>query len=155
TMTLTAGTFDTASKAILIGGDWLNEGGTFRTNQSAITFYGGSGQTFNDVSTTTFAVLTSSNTSPRGVVFASSFTANQFIINGGTLGSETTVYFAADSTFTITTFKLTGSVGNAIFLRSTILGTNWYLDNAGSNSVSVVDVRDSDARGGLLINATG
>jgi len=53
--------------------------------------------------------------------------------------------------YVMNTLTITGSAGNEIGLFSSTPGTNWYLDVEGSASVSRADVRDSDARPGLMI----
>src|SRR5258708_24374203 len=95
-----------------------------------------------------------SNTSYGGVTFASSFTATQVYINSSGLGSAATAYFNANSTFTVTTLTLTGASGKLVTLRSGTPGTNWMLNNTGSNAVSFTDAKDSEARPGALINDT-
>ena len=61
------------------------------------------------------------------------------------LTGATTMYFKANSTFTITNLTLLGTTGKPVQLRSTANGSSWYLNNVSTNNVSVVDVRDSDA----------
>src|SRR5207302_6637215 len=153
TMTLTAGTLDTASQAILSMGNWTNNSGTFKANQSTITFAGGAAQTFNELSTTTFNMLVDSNTSSGGVTFASSFTASGLTVNGAALASATTVYFQANSTFTITTLSLQGASGQVVTVRSTTPGTYTYLNNTTVNNVSYVSVQDNNASAGIVISA--
>jgi len=59
----------------------------------------------------------SSNTSPGGLTFVSSFTTEGFLVDAAELGSAATVYFAGGSTFTISTFTITGESGNYVTLR--------------------------------------
>jgi filamentous hemagglutinin family protein len=65
-----------------------------------------------------------------------------------TAGKQLT--FTAGTTQTVNgALTLTGVAGNRIILRSSITGTQWKIDPAGTRDVSYVDVRDSDN-----INAT-
>jgi hypothetical protein len=134
-----------------LGGDFLNDG-TFTVNQSTVAFVGTAAQTI-DTGGQAFWVLIDSNTSTGGVVFASSFTAAKLTINSAALTSPTTVYFNADSTFTITALVLQGAASDPVWMRSTLNGTRWHLDNTAIHSVDYVGVRDSDARLGLTIQA--
>ena len=73
-------------------------------------------------------------------------------MNASGVGPET-VYFNAGSTYTVTNLTFNGSSGHSITLRSTNSGQPWYLNNTGTSNGSYVDVKDSDARLGKLINA--
>ena len=152
TMTFTAGTLNTgSSQGVSIGGNWNDSGGTFIPNQSTITFIGSTAQTFTEP-VTTFNMFVDSNNA-GSVTFPSSFTATSFYMNAAGVGPET-VYFTAGSTYTITTLTLTGSSGHGITLRSTQTNHSWLLNNTGTSNGAYVNVEDSDARLGNLINAS-
>ncbi len=153
TVTLNAGTLNTGSQAIGLGGDWLmTNPALFTINQSTLSLTGGTGQRVNTLGQNLHVII-DSNTNSGGVIFASSFTAYSLTVNSDDLGSATTVYFNAGSTFTITNLSLTGNTGQRVWMRSTTDGTQWMFNNTGSNYVSYVDVQDSDAKQGLLIRA--
>jgi hypothetical protein len=157
TMTIAAGTFHTSATGnfgLSVGGNWTTTGaGTFTVNQSTVTFIGTSGQIVRNAGQA-FRVIIDSNTSSGGIVFASSFTALRLTVDSLDLGSGTTLYFNAGSTYTITHLELTGAPGDRVWMRSTQSGTSWLLNNSGTNSAAYVDVRDSDARAGNQIIAT-
>src|SRR5262249_34434450 len=46
---------------------------------------------------------------------------------------------------------MNGIAGNTIKLRSNSPGTNWYLVNTGTSTLSFVDAQDSNANGGRFI----
>src|SRR5205823_8868350 len=95
--------------------------------------------------TQTFGNLISSNTSSSGLTFSSSFTASLLLINSSGLGSAATVYFAGGSTFTISTFTVSGTNSNHVVLKSTDTNLSWNLNNTSQNSVSWVEVQRSSA----------
>lgn len=144
------GLFQTASsRPLLVGGDWTNYG-TFTTNNSTVTFTGTSTQQVNNFGKA-FANLISSNTSAGGLVFSSSFSATRLHINTANLGAAATAYFAGRSTFTISTFSITGTASYPVVLRSTSSGTYWYLNNTSTHSVQYTFAEDSHAGQGLRI----
>mgnify|MGYP000464329433 CR=1 FL=1 len=98
-----------------------------------------------------FGKMAAQNTAAAGLTFSSGFTAQQISADTGALGSGTTMYFNAGSTFTVASFLLTGTSADAINLGSTSQGTRWHLNNAGAQAVSYVRVRDSDASAGNRI----
>ncbi len=151
---ISGGTMNTNANSyrVDLGGDMQLNSGAFTVNRSTVALTGSSAQTITNAGLP-FWVLIDSNTSSGGVTFASSFTATKLMINRADLANETTVYFNANSTFTITTLSLAGASGKKIWLRSTVDDTNWYLNNTGTNSITYVDVRDSDARAGSIIQA--
>ncbi|MFA5975688.1 MAG: hypothetical protein WC859_05915, partial [Elusimicrobiota bacterium] len=144
TMTFTAGTLDANGQGILLGGGWNSTAGAFVANGSTLTFNGYYGQRIKNATGQTFAVLLDSNTTPGGVIFVSSFTANRLIVDAADVGAMT-VYFNAGSSYTIANLTLTGSAAQIITLRSTTNGTVWKLTNTTSENVSFVDVQDSSA----------
>lgn len=65
-----------------------------------------------------------------------------------------TIQFQARTTFyVLNSLTLTGSIGSELALRSSVNGTQWLLVSNGAESVTAVDVRDSDARFGGAIAA--
>ena len=71
------------------------------------------------------------------------------------LGAATTIYFAGNSTFTISTFTINGDATYPVVLKSTDTA-GWYLNNTSQNNVSYVAVEYSSASAGIEIdNTTG
>lgn len=145
------GTFSPTG-TLVVDGNWTTTAGTFNAGTNQVTFNGSSAQIVNNAGQA-FGVLLDSNTSNGGLTFASSFTANALTINGSSLASAMTVYFQANSTFTITNFNLNGSSGKPVQIRSTTNGTYSYLNNISTNKVSYVDVKDNNAVAGNVIQA--
>ncbi len=146
---LSNGTFDVKSgenNSINIGGDWNNSGATFNSQSGVVTFNGAGAQYVNGKN---FNIIVSSNISSGGVTFSSSFTAAGLTINATTLGSAATVYFAGHSTFTISTFTISGSGSNVVVLKSTDTA-QWRLNNTSQNSVTGVQVSSSNAIGNTI-----
>ncbi len=137
---------------IVVGGNWTNTTGTFTAGTSTVAFNGAAAQTINN-NGQAFAVLIDSNVSSGGVVFASSFTATSLTVNGASLGSATTIYFNANSTWTLTGLTLAGSSGKPVWIRSNTPTQPWFLKNTSTNTVSFVDVQDSSANAGVTIVA--
>jgi hypothetical protein len=138
---------------IVVGGNWTNTTGTFTAGTSTVAFNGAAAQTINN-NGQAFAVLIDSNTSTGGVTFASSFTATSLTVNGATLAAATTIYFNANSTFTLTGLTLAGSSGKPVWIRSGTPTQPWFLNNTSTNTVSFVDVQDSSANAGVTIVAS-
>ena len=57
-------------------------------------------------------------------------------------------------TVTVVDFNVNGTSGNPIVLRSDSTGVDWLLDVSGTDTVSYVDVKDSDASAGEQIDDT-
>jgi CSLREA domain-containing protein len=109
-----------------VRGNWTNSG-TFNNNSRTVTLNGASGQTVSGNAT--------------------------FFNLSKTTATAQTLTFAAGSTQTVTnSLSLVGASGNLLSLRSTITGTQWKLNAPATQSVSFVDVKDSDASGGALVN---
>lgn len=149
TLISSKGILQASQQPLLLGGDWTNNG-TFTTNSSTLTLTGASTQRVNNHGKA-FANVISSNTSAGGVIFSSSFSATRLFVNTADLNSSATIYFAANSTFTISTFTVIGTAPYSVVLRSTDTGSYWYLNNTSTNSVGYVSVEDSNADQGLRI----
>ncbi|MCB4756844.1 MAG: hypothetical protein LHV69_07430, partial [Elusimicrobia bacterium] len=140
--------------------NWIFEGDvTFLTvDGSSLTWTKGTGTiTFssNTAQVADFAGMSveniiSSNTSSNGLTFSSSFTTPSLWVNASGLGSAATIYFAGNSTFTISTFTVNGDATYPVVLKSTDT-SQWYLHVTSSQTVSYVQVSSSDANGGLEI----
>jgi hypothetical protein len=89
--------------------------------------------------------VVSSNTASGGLTFISSFTTPSLYVNASGLSSAATVYFAGNSTFTISTFTVTGSAANHVVLKSTD-SSQWFLSNTSSHTVAYVEVSSSEVR---------
>jgi hypothetical protein len=89
--------------------------------------------------------IVSSNTSSSGVTLMSSFSTPGLTLNAAALASSATMYFAGKSTFTVSTFTVTGDATHLAVLKSTASGTAWYLNNTSANSVTYAYVQDSSA----------
>jgi hypothetical protein len=63
------------------------------------------------------------------------------------------MYFAGNSTYTITNLMLAGSAGNMVVLRSTETNTYTYFQIGTNDTVTYVDVEDNNANGGNPITA--
>ena len=109
-------------------GDWSN-GGTFDSGKSTVRFVDGCGSLVTSISGD------------------ATFTALELTTNTGR-GHR----FAAGSTTTVTNLlRLTGTPGNRLQIRSTLDGSEAFLDLQGGQSVSLVDVKDNHAIGTAVI----
>lgn len=84
---------------------------------------------------------------------------NLTIKSGGTFDVDPNITQTITDTGTVTielggTLEWTGTAGNLITLVSDNPGTQWSLVNNGTVNVSFVDVTDSDASGGDIIDAS-
>jgi hypothetical protein len=124
------GTFNLSTAAggnLNVGGSWTNNA-TFNNNGRTVNLNGSIGQTVSGNST--FFDLTKSSATSQ------------------------TLTFAAGSTQTVTNALTLNAVSPQILsLRSTVTGTQWKLNAPATQSVSFVDVKDSDASGGATVNA--
>jgi hypothetical protein len=129
---------------IRVGGNWTNTG-VFIAGGSTVIFSSGThgqqvhnrGQAFN--------VLVASNTHSNGLTFVSSFTAALLTVNTENLNSAATIYFAGQSTFTISTFTIIGTSAYPVVLKSTDSSQYWYLNNTSTHAVSFAQVQRSSA----------
>lgn len=127
--TLSNGAFDVTAtpRNMTVGGNWAFNGGTFNARTGTVTF-----------DTTTTSVISGNTT----------------FYNFTSTTSNKQINFTAGSTQTISNaFTLTGTAGNLITLRSSTTGTFWNINSAGTESVSYVDVKDSNASSGTEIAA--
>ncbi|MES2007022.1 MAG: hypothetical protein V4436_02860 [Patescibacteria group bacterium] len=103
--------------------------------------------------TSAFNNLTVTNTSGAGgnkvsVIFqASASTTGTF-----TMLASTSAQFLANATSTFQNISWVGTSGSPITLRSSTSGTPWYLKVDGTQSVSYVNVKDSNACSGSTIS---
>ncbi|HMJ09610.1 MAG TPA: Calx-beta domain-containing protein [Pyrinomonadaceae bacterium] len=117
-----------ANGSLTVTGNWTNDG-SFSANGNAVIFGSGSQVISGD---TTFYDLTK------------------------TSGVNDTLTFAAGHTQTVThAIALNGTLGNPLYLRSTVDGTSWNLIAPASQSVSFVDVKDSNAVNGTPVTTSG
>jgi hypothetical protein len=118
----------TLSGPITVSGSWNNDG-TFNPGTNGVIFNGPTGQTISGDST--FYNLTKS------------------------VGSPQTLLFGTGSTQKIThSLTLAGTAGNLLSLRSAIDGHQWNLHAPSTQSVSFVNVQDSNASGGNIVRST-
>jgi uncharacterized membrane protein YjdF len=136
-------TLDAGSANIIVKGNWINNE-VFTAGTSVVSFSSTTaGQTvYNNGQA--FNVLIASNTNVAGITFTSSFTAAQFLVNTADLSSAATIYFAGNSTFTVSTFTVNGTATNPVILKSTS-SAQWFLNVTSSQSVSNVQVSSSNA----------
>lgn len=121
-----AGTLQTSSGAVNLGGNWSNTG-TFTPGTAGTVAFTG--------------MITSAITGAATFV---NFTSTQ-------AGKQ--LNFEAGKTQTITgAWTLTGASGNLIKLRSTVLGTQWKVNPTGARNISFVDVKDSNNLSPTIIN---
>jgi len=145
------GSVNLQGSSVTVAGNWIRGAGLFNAGTSTVTFNGtGAGQTV-DVQGRAFSTLIDSNTSSGGLIFSSSFTAANFRAQG--LSAAATIYFNANSTYTITNLTVLGSPGKLISMRSTTAGTWTYLNNITTNTVAFVNAQDSNAGSGQTIQA--
>jgi len=132
-----------------VGGNVDFSDGTVDASTSTFVLNGTSTQTLT-MDGNSLNILQIINSSSDGVYFADNLTLSTFTATTG----NTQLYFCSGSTFTFTNIELDGqSESSRIVLRSTSTNTAWYLTVTGNQSVSYVDVEDSDASGGNTILA--
>jgi hypothetical protein len=121
------GTLNGESAILYVTGDW-NNSSTFDAGRSSVRFVDGCG-------------LSSSSATVSG---NSSFFDLDMTTSTGKL-----IAFAAGSTTTVTNYlTLAGAPGNRLQIRSTVDGSEAYLDVQGSGGGDFVDVDDNDATAG-------
>ncbi len=135
--------------ALTVGGNFDNQG-QFTANNGTVTFASANTQVVRN-SGGTFSTVVSSNISSGGLIFSAGFTAANLFVNTNPLGASATIYFAGNSTFTISNFILNGSAAYPLVLKSTDSNVAWYLNNTSSNAVSYARVSRSNASAGLRI----
>jgi hypothetical protein len=124
--TMNGGVFNMNSSSMSVAGNWSQTGGTINPGGSTVTLTGATPQL---AGSSTFYSLTS------------------------TLAGQT-ITFQANSSVTVGGYlTLIGVNGNRISLRSSSPGSEWYLVNTGTSSVSFIDAQDSNADGGRTIRA--
>src|SRR5262249_6430753 len=96
-------------------------------------------------------VVVSSNTSSSGLTFNSSFSATKLFLDTAGLGSSATIYFAGNSTATISTITVNGTNSFRAALKSTDSTVSWRLNNTSQNSVFYTEVQRSSASAGLTV----
>jgi 6-phosphogluconolactonase (cycloisomerase 2 family) len=148
--TIASSSSTTAPSRLSIRGDYTNYG-TFNANLGTTSFNGTTNQTATGTlsSTSSFYNLSIENTAATTTFGTTTTITNNFFSIPGT-----TIAFPAGATTTVANLILTGTSSNAIQLRSTTQGTQWKLNAAAQQSVTRVDVRDSDACPGIDISAT-
>jgi len=114
-----------ATNPMMVGGDWRSKGRTV-AGTASINFSSTTAQIVNNAGQG-FGNIVSSNTSTSGLTFTSSFTATQLYVNAIQLPNSATVYFAGNSSCTISTFTIYGSASNPVVLKSTSSDL-WYLN---------------------------
>ncbi len=120
-LSISNGTFDATGETINLSGNWNRAGGNF-TNTGSTVIFNGSGTSAISGSTT-FESL-SCTTAGKQINFTAGTTQ---IVNG--------------------TLTLTGTTGNEIKLRSTSSTVIWHIQVASPQTVTGVDVQDSDVAG--------
>lgn len=132
-----------------VGGNVDFSDGTVDASTSTFVLNGTSTQTLT-MDGNNLNILQITNSSSDGVYFADNLTLSTFTATTG----NTELYFCGGSTFTFTNINFNGqSESSRIVLRSTSTSTVWYLTVTGTQSVSYVDVRESNASGGDTIVA--
>ncbi|MFH1712226.1 MAG: hypothetical protein ABH846_03260 [Patescibacteria group bacterium] len=127
---INTGTLDASASDydITLGGNWTNND-TFTAQNGTVTI-------INSGATTTF-------------------TGDTDFYNLACTTTDKDLNFTAGSTTGVAgALTLTGTFGSEITLRSTVDSSPWYLNATGTTSVSDVDVKDSDASGGIIIAPT-
>ncbi len=126
-------------------------GGSFRERQSAVVLAGSGAQNV-DLANLSFCWL-DVLTSAGAVTFTDGFTARRLRCEAA--DGTRSLTFQAGAAFILRDLVLLGSVATTnITLLSSSTGNPWHLAVSGYRSVRGVDVRDSDANGGLPITAS-
>ncbi len=135
--------------AINVGGNWSNSG-TFTAQNGTLTFDGSASQSIASGSSS-FYNLTITNASTNGITFTDNCTVTTFTATT----ASTKLTFNAGSTYAFTNISLDGqATGTKIVMQSSSGGTAWLFNITGTQSVSYVDAKDSNASGGDIIDAT-
>ncbi|MFA7244068.1 MAG: hypothetical protein WC080_02170 [Patescibacteria group bacterium] len=151
--TLTA----SSTAAFYLAGDYTNSAtGIFTSGTGTLTLDGSDLQTITAGGTNgnhDFNSITITNASANGVYFADSATING-VFTDTTPSSKLT--FHAGSTYSIMGLDINGgAVGTRIFMVSSTPTNHWNFNVVqDSPPASYVNVTDSDATGGSLVNAT-
>jgi len=124
-LTLADGTLDVKSGsdyAVTVGGDWINNGGTFTGRSGTVTLDGTSQTIGGSVGTTFYNLI-------KSVLSADTLTFNNAITT--TIDNNTT---------------LTGADGDVLSLRSDLADTQFEIDisNSGTRTLQHIDVKDSN-----------
>ncbi|MBU1126103.1 hypothetical protein KJ758_00665, partial [Patescibacteria group bacterium] len=122
-LTITQGTFDvtTSNHALTVSNDFSNSG-TFNARAGTVTF--------DDVAQT------------------STISGSTSFYNFQVTTPSKNLEFAAISTQSVTgDLTMTGGSGTEIILRSTVTDTQWNINLSGTQDVTYVDVKDSNATG--------
>lgn len=131
TGTTTGMTFDSGSSLIKLEGT--------RTDSDGFT---GGGLTFNN--------LWDASTGSFELYLSGSNTFDDLKVNGGR-----SIYFEGGTTQTVSSFTVSGSLGNLVTLASQVDGQSWYLSRSPGNvDVEYVSLQDSTAIGGAIFTAT-
>jgi len=132
-----------------VGGNVDFSGGTVDASTSTFVLNGTSTQTLT-MDGNNLNILQITNSSSDGVYFANNLSLSTFTATTG----NTHLYFCGGSTFTFTNIDFNGqSESSRIVLRCIGNDPAWYFTVTGNQSVSYVDVEDSDASGGNTILA--
>ncbi|MBI4033921.1 MAG: hypothetical protein HY378_00015 [Candidatus Brennerbacteria bacterium] len=155
---ISSGTFTAPSSTLSVAGDFTNTNGTFTHNGGTVLLNGSSQQTLSGTlsGSSAFNKLQITNNSggegSPSVILGATTTATTFVATT----TSSTIRFNASSTYTFTNFTIDGVTSTSrILLRSSASPAKWLLNvsEAGSQSVSYADVKDSDASGGNEISA--
>lgn len=126
--TIQQGAYSAGSGTLAVGGNFSN-GGTFTANSGTVSLNGAGAQAISG--STTFNNLSAATSTAR------------------------TLTFAATGTTTVNAnLTLTGTSGNLLSLRSSVLDAAWNLVAPPSQTINFVDARDSNASGGQTVRAT-
>jgi len=147
---IATGTRVIAPTLLSISGSYTNNGG-FEAGVGTTSFDGTSVQTATGTMTGNDAFY---NLDIRNSSATTTLGATTTVDNNFTSVASARIAFPANATTTIGTLTLNGGVGGEIRLRSTTYGTQWNLNVTTNNGVSYVNVRDSNACGGITISAT-
>jgi formylmethanofuran dehydrogenase subunit C len=146
-----AGTFDTNSQNMTVSGNWTRSAGTFLAGSTTITLSGSANQSLDGGSSQTFGTIAVSK-SGGALTFANNgFTGTTLSVAAGN-----SVKFQSTKTFALTNLTLSGAAGNLVALRATEDYNFWSLNVSGSGSqtISYVDVKSSNAKSGAIIDGT-
>ncbi|MCX6809834.1 MAG: PKD domain-containing protein [Candidatus Berkelbacteria bacterium] len=149
---IAAGTFNAADKTITISGSGtpFTITGTFVPSTSTISYTGAADT--NIVPTTYYNLRFAPSSGPPTYSFSGNTTVTGALSD---TTADSKVTFHAGSTYTIANINLAGTSGHAVLLRSSTSGSQWIFNVGQVNpTATYVDVKDSNASGGSLIDAS-
>jgi RHS repeat-associated protein len=147
----TGGTLDLGTATLLVRGDVARSGGTLSAASSTIRLQGSADQSVDFGPAPVFGTVAVEKSGGVLTFANDGFTATTLSVSPGN-----TVDFQAYQSFALTNLTVGGTPGAAVTLEGTDPFEPWFLkvSPAGLQSIHYVNVGQSDARGGAIVNAT-